>query len=191
MKIEVEAKELIEAIARLSKIPVSKVIRNASRDFTRGAKEATPLAKVSKSRYYRLYNDAGQVIRYIPETQVRQKHDKHLKKVRVAKGYAKATWLNVFAQLGILNEKNAPKAPKSLNAQASTRLHQKSNITMHEGQNYAEAEITDRMSFNHFGQAPQNQAVFQSITRAGFARASVFMAETWMRLTNQLWEKKL
>lgn len=191
IKIDIEAKELIEACARLSGVPVAKVIRNASRDYARGAKEATPLAKISKSKYYRLYDDAGQIIRYIPENQVPKKHDRHLKKVRVARGYAKASWLNVFAQLGILHEKNAPKAPKSLNAQASARLHQKSNVVMTATQTHAEAEITDKMSFNHFGKAPQNQAIFQGIQRAGLARAAVFLAEWWMRLTKQLWEKKL
>lgn len=190
MKIEVEAKEMIEAIARLSKIPVAKVIRNASRDFSRGAKEATPLAKISKSRYYRLTDSAGKVIRYVPENQVPKKHSKSLKKVRVAKGYAKATWLNVFAKLGILSEKGAPKEPKSLNAKASTRLRQKSDIITQESQTYAEADISNKMEFDHFGQSTNNQGIFASITRAGFARASVFMAETWMRLTKQLWGNK-
>ena len=50
--ITVDAREVLEAVARLSHYPLATVIRNATRDFTKGAKQATPLAKISKSQYY-------------------------------------------------------------------------------------------------------------------------------------------
>ena len=201
--ITIDAREMLEAIARLSKYPLATVIRNASRDFARGAKQATPLAKISKSQYYTYIDPKTNQRKYLHERQVMTgrtrtgnakmsayfasfKDENKLHKVRVAKGYSKATWLGVFSSLGMTDE--LPKVPNGLSAVAMTALQSKSKITMQESDHSAEATITDRMPLNHFGKGAQNQGAISSMIQAGYARASVFIAETWLRLTKQLWE---
>lgn len=187
IKTNIDAKTMMEAIARLKGVPLAKTVRNASRDFARGAKEATPIARIGKPQYYRLLDNAGNTMRYIPAARIPHKHSRKLKPVNIARGWSKRTWYGVFASLGIAHEMG-PK-PKGLSTQAAQALDRKSSAVPRESQNTAEMQITDSIPLNRFGKSGQNTALITQLIEAGFARAAAIMTKTYNELIKGLWNK--
>lgn len=132
--IDIQAKRVIDRYARLKNVPVGIVIRNMARDFVRGARMATPEAKIGKSEFYWYRGKDGQkhylhesiVDKVLEETitatgKKRVKRLKtplqqklgRLKKVRIAKGWSKDVWIGAMRALGMESptpRKNLPAA---------------------------------------------------------------------------------
>lgn len=156
-----DTNHLVEALARLKGIPVSKVVRNASKDFAQGAYNATPVAKISKSEYYYV-KDQG---RYLHQSQLegRKRLYKHgIYKVRVRKGWSKASWIGVFRALGM-----------SANV-VSQRLPQKvetlSGVVISGTPTDAKAAITDCIRFDGWGGGSDRSS--DAVRKSGFALAA-------------------
>ncbi len=100
--------QLMLRIARLKKVPLDKVLRNASRDFVKAAYFGTPTAKTSRTRFLLVPGRAKRTI----NTQNGPAHWVLKKKSRqgsrwdppfpVRKGYAKATWIGAMRALGMV-----------------------------------------------------------------------------------------
>lgn len=54
MEVKFNGRGLIEAYARLKKLPLWKVVFHASKDYVQAAHKATPTAKIKKSPYFRV-----------------------------------------------------------------------------------------------------------------------------------------
>ena len=51
---DIQAEEIVQVFAAMKDVEVTKVIKNAARDFAKAAWQATPRAKTKKSDYARL-----------------------------------------------------------------------------------------------------------------------------------------
>lgn len=200
--VKIDAKDMVEAFARLKTLvegkntPVSKVIRNAARDFAKAAYKATPLARVSKSEYYRAVDPADPRHKwYIHESMLKGRSDLttkngnmksvsrinkdgrvQLHKVRIRKGYSKATWGGAFASLGLPSVKEASRWPVNYRSGAINR----------EPSTGPEAVITDQLALDSFGRSSSDKK-HDEIRRAGFARAAANMAGEYQRLLKEKW----
>ncbi len=196
--IRINASEMMEAFARLKKIPLSKVIRNASRDFVREAYRMTPVAKISKSEYYRAVDPKDPKHRwYIHETMLKGRSDLttksgnmksvssinkagrvRLNKVRVRKGFSKATWAGAFAVLGLPAVKEGVKYPVGSN----------SGVIQRDLPTGPEATITDEVRFDAWGRSTSDKQ-HETIVRAGFANAAAHMAGEYNKMVREAWNK--
>jgi len=161
LDIKIDAESMLQVLADLKGIKVSKVVRNAARDFAFAAQKYTPLADKSKSEYYRYYDKAGNR-HYLHESQIKGKPSKGLKRVRIYKGWSKASWIGVFRALGI----SAKGRPSSVPAKAE----QISNAITRGGAESASTTLTDYIHFDQFGRGMDNTS--QKIVEEGFKRAS-------------------
>jgi hypothetical protein len=157
----IHAESLIEALAHLKDIPVSKVVRNASRDFAQAALKATPVAKVSKSEFYYFWRNG--VKHFLHQSQVgKRKRNSKLRKVRVHRGWSKASWLGVFRALGV-----SLRMPTNRLPQAVEHL---SNAIQSGSQQQAKCVLTDQIHFDGFNGGQDRHS--QGIARAGFELAA-------------------
>jgi len=99
---------LMQTIAELKHVPMSKVLRNAARDISATAQKTTRKAEVTKSSFWLITDKSGKK-RWINraiipkrKTSRRWKHHKNIKVWRKLKiGYAKASWIRIMQLLGI------------------------------------------------------------------------------------------
>ncbi|MBO4513518.1 MAG: hypothetical protein J5746_12210 [Victivallales bacterium] len=187
---------LLDTLARMKKIPIGKVIRNAGRDFAREAYKITPTAQISKSPYYRYFDQRDQKWHYLHESQVVESYTTKrgltrnrirqgakdafgkLKKVKIAKGWSKASWIGVFKALGL-----PPKAKGSL----PVAVEQLSDATMTETAWMAEIVIADDIRFNHFGNGADGGTA-DRIAKAGYDAAARNINKEIDRLMKRRWE---
>ena len=151
----IHSEGLIEALARLKNIPVSKVVRNASRDFA-------PLAQVSKSEFYYYWGKDG-VKHYLHQSQVgKRKRKSKLRKVRIHKGWSKASWLGVFRALGVSLKMSTNRLPQA--------VEHLSNAIVSGSPEKAKCVMTDNIHFDgfHGGQDKHSDV----IAREGFKLAA-------------------
>ena len=161
LDVKIEDGSMLKALAELKGINVSKVVRNAARDFAFAAQKHTPLADKSKSEYYRYYDKAGNR-HYLHESQIKGKPSTGLKRVRIFKGWSKASWIGVFRALGI----SAKGRPSTVPAKAETI----SNAITRGGAENASTVLTDYIHFDDFGRGMDNTS--RQIMEEGFKRAS-------------------
>lgn len=159
---------IMQALARLKGIPVAKVVRNASRDFAQAAFKATPVAKKSKSEFYK-YKGKDNQLHFLHESMlVGRKRKTGLKKVRIYKGWSRASWLGVFRALGMSIKAQTSRLPN--------KVEHISNAIARGSIESASTTITDYIHFDNFGR--ENDTRTGDIARAGFELAA-------RRITNE------
>lgn len=123
-----------------SPVEVGKVVRNILRDYTQGAFEATPAAKLTRTPFMRVYSSVGEFVKWVKvskapwgESQTgagrvygiqralirfhsrrgdyHRRYEKEPR--RVNKGFARASWLPAMKALGMSTRKAVRKAPLS------------------------------------------------------------------------------
>ena len=197
LSITMDVKDLIAAYAAAKGIPMAKVIRNASRDFAQAAYKATPTAVKSSSDYY-WYKGADGKRHYLHKRMVKRKTfraadgskrrkwvlksgrdlEGSLHKVRVAKGWSKASWIGVFRALGM----DAPKRAKTAPEKAETL----SSIAEAASGATAKATITDIIRFNRFGKGTDTRS--GEIARAGYALAAKRIMRDVVKTLKEAWK---
>lgn len=196
LSIRMGAKELMAAYAAAKKVPMATVIRNAARDFAQAAYKATPTAIKSSSDYY-WYKGADGQRHYLHKRMVKRKTFKaadgsrrrkwvlksgrdlegSLHRVRIAKGWSKASWIGVFRALGM----DAPKRAKTAPEKAETL----SSITEAASGATAKATITDIIRFNRFGKGTDTRS--GEIARAGYALAAKRIMRDVAKTLKEAW----
>lgn len=160
--VKIDAAGLVAALAALKNVPVAKVVRNASRDFAQAAHKATPVAKIGRSEYYKYFDKSGQPHFLHESMVVGRKSRKGLRKVRVHKGWSRASWLGIFRALGISMRIPFQRLPNKVEhiSHAITRGSQTdSTVTM-----------TDYIHFDQFGRAHDTRT--DAVAKAGFELAA-------------------
>lgn len=172
----IHAESLIEALARLKDISVSKVVRNASRDFAQAALKATPTAQVSKSEFFYYWRDG--VKHYLHQSQVgKRKRKSKLRKVRIHKGWSKASWLGVFRALGVSLRMSTNRLPQA--------VEHLSNAIVSGNPENAKCVLTDNIHFDGFKGGQDRHS--QEIARAGFALAAKRIVSETNKLISRQW----
>lgn len=177
---KLDPKSLMEALARLKGISVSKVVRNASRDFAQAALKATPVAVKSKSEYYYYYDKQGQR-KYLHESQLAgRKRLTGLRKVRIAKGWSKSSWLGIFRALGMSMKDRPNRLPQKVEhiSYAVSRGNDTQSTTT----------MTDYIHFDRFGQGQDQHT--DSIASAGFKLAAQRMTKEVNRMMIKQWSNQ-
>jgi hypothetical protein len=174
-------KDLMDAMARLKDIPMSKVVRNAARDFSKAAFRATPTAQVSRSEFY-VFTDRQGRRRYLHEFQVagrKRKSMRSLRKVRIAKGWSRASWIGVFRALGMQPPAKPVRIPQTVEGISSaTALGDDTMSTV---------RLTDYVRFDRFGRG--SDSTTSEILRAGFDRAAQNLTREVTRMMQKEWRK--
>ena len=194
--INMDAKELFEAMARLKGIPIEKVVRNASRDFARAGKKATPQAIISKSPYYKFFDERDGKWHFLHETQVEEEYINRkgiskkrvskkaknafgqLRKVRIAKNWSKYSWNGVFAALGMSDEIRSVPARMQ-------KVNQIGNAFVSSSQEEASVTIEDYIHFDRFGTG--SDFTSSRILQAGYERAATNMTKEVDRMLRKHW----
>ena len=178
---KLDATNIVEALARLKGIPIQKVVRNASRDFAQNALKETPVAKVSKSEYYK-YTDRLGRLRFLHESQLHGKRKKgsKLKKVRVYKGWSRASWLGIFRALNVSLRLSTNRLP--------AKVEHISNAISTGTDSTAKTVMTDYIHFDSFGKNQDTRT--QQIARAGFALAAKRMTSEVNKMLIKQWGNK-
>lgn len=157
----IEASGLVEALARLKNISVQKVVRNASRDFAQAAYKETPIAKISKSEFFYYWRNG--IKHFLHESQVgKRKRGSKLRKVRVHRGWSKASWLGIFSALGMSLKLAVNRLPNVVE-------HLSNAITSGNAEK-AKTVLTDHIRFDSFGRTRDTRT--DDIARAGFKLAA-------------------
>ncbi len=213
---EIHDESMVAALARLKQIPVSKVIRNAGRDFAFAAQKETPLASVSRSEYYRYFDQRDRQWHYLHESQVKDRGfaggtlfsmlddagavsyqwkpgklrkdgtrarpkvvaRKKLYRVRVHKGWSKASWIGVFRQLGL------PPKPRG---RLSEEVEGLSQVTQTATDYYSEMTIDDAIHFDRFGR-DYSPAMVEKIAKAGYEAAAKNITKETQRMLEKQWK---
>jgi hypothetical protein len=178
---DIDASSMMAALARLKNIPIAKVVRNAGRDFARAAYKSTPVARVSKSEYYKYKDARTGEWKYLHQSQLQgrgRKSTKGLKKVRIYKGWSKASWLGVFKALGM------PMSPSTrLPGAVQGMSHAASMATDY----YAEMTIDDAIHFDRFGRN-MSSATVDAVARAGYEAAARNITKELDKMLKKNWE---
>ena len=194
---------IMAALARLKDIPIAKVLRNAARDYVQGAYKATPTAQISKSQYYVFTDWKTGKKHYLHESQVKTEQTKSgnakmaqkwknfnpargffglnqfkLKKVRVAKGWSKATWAGVMRELGM--------ATKAIPKRLPSVVADKSELAQNLNANAPKVTVSDEVRFDDFGKQSTAQKHTQ-IAQAGFALAAKRLVTEYARMLRRAW----
>jgi hypothetical protein len=170
-------KGIIDAFARLKGISVAKVVRNASRDFAQAAHKETPIAKIGRSEYYKYFDKSGQPHFLHESMVVGRKSRKGLRKVRVYKGWSRASWLGIFRALGVSMRIPVQRLPNQVEhiSHAITRGDQtNSTVTM-----------TDYIHFDSFGRGQDTRT--EAVARAGFMLAAKRITTEMSKMLRSQW----
>lgn len=198
MNITIDTKDLMAAYAAMKKVPMAKVIRNASRDFAQAAYKATPTAVKAKSDYY-WYKGKDGKRHYLHSRMVRRKTvtgadgakrkkwvlksgretEGDIHKVRIAKGWSKASWIGVFKALGMEKIPNRAKTAPAAAETLSSIAEAASGAT-------ASATITDIIRFNAFGKSTDTRS--GEIARAGYALAAKRITGDVTKMLKKAWK---
>lgn len=176
-----DATNIINALARLKGISVSKVVRNASRDFAQASMKETPVAKISKSEFYKFTDRLGR-LRFLHESQLHGKRKKgsKLKKVRIYRFWSKASWLGIFRALGVSLRLSTNRLP--------SKVERISNAITSGSDSTAKTIMTDYIHFDAFGNKQDTRT--QQIARAGFALAAKRISSEVNKMLIRQWTTK-
>ena len=172
----IEISGIMEALARLKDIPVAKVVRNASRDFAQAAWQHTPLAKVSRSEFYYYWKDGEK--KFLHESQIgKRKRGSKLRKVRIHKGWSKASWIGIFRALGMSLKTATGRLPQA--------VEHISNAIVSGTQTDSKTVMTDEIRFDQFGRSRDTRT--DEIAREGFKLAAKRMTSEVNKMIAKQW----
>ena len=182
IKVQVQKDRLLEEYARLKRVPLAKVIRNASRDFLQAAYRATPMAtRRTKTGWLaiapaKLRGSAAHKVQsnglvWFGPGMLTAKDKRRLRAAgatvpRIRKGYSKATWIGAMRALGM--GRSTPMGMETATNVATLR-------TGGTGNNVS-ATIRNWLKFD---KRPGAQA---EILRAGMANAARRIRDDWVRV---------
>ncbi len=110
MSTAIDSKGLLQRFAELKGIPVSKVLRNAARDFVQAALRETPMAYLSRSPWARIKTRGGKTAyRRIDNFDGAARDRLAKQRIRIRRGWNRATWRGVMAALG-MTQRNRPRS---------------------------------------------------------------------------------
>lgn len=170
--------EFIAAYARLKQIPLAKVIRNATKDFVQAAYKVTPLARTDKSQFF-VYKDSKGQRRFLHESQVSANTKLH--RVRIAKGWSKASWIGIMRSLGMTSKSKPAIVPNAALTRSDLRVIEQPGLS-------ATAIVTDEIRFDRFGKTADTR--LESIAQAGFKLAAERITKDFNRNIQKLWGNK-
>ncbi|MBQ7177546.1 MAG: hypothetical protein IJS08_09035 [Victivallales bacterium] len=166
MKLDIAKDGIMQTLARLKGIPVSKVIRNAGRDFAQAALKATPITGTSKSEYARTKRKGKAGWQYIrlDKCSPRQRRllAKKQYKIVIHRGLAKASWKGVFQALAMTT--GSPNVKKNMPSKVATMSGAISRGT----EQMPEIVISNILDFY----SPRRRGTDADILAAGFKLAS-------------------
>ena len=172
---------VMRSLALLKGIPLAKVVRNAARDFAQAARRATPVASKSRSEYYRVRDRRTGEWRYLHVSMLEgrsRKSLRNLRKVRIYKGWSRASWIGVFRALGMGTSRPPARLP--------SRVEAISDAMATETRDTASAIIEDYIRFDAFGRGSDSRSA--EIAQAGFALAAQRMARALNAEMGKRWE---
>lgn len=162
--------QLIDMLAKLRGVTTDKVVRNASRDFVQATYKETPLAQKSKSEYYTFVGKDGNR-RYLHESQVTVKRKSKLRKVRIRRGWSRASWIGIMRGLG-MSTKSRPRALPS-------KVETISNVIVTGTPERTKATMTDHIRFNRWGRSQDH--LTEHICQEGFKLAAERMTKAFRK----------
>lgn len=211
---KIDTTQLIQAYARLKRIPVASVMRHAAKDFVRRAQDVTPTASVSRSDYYRATRYEMADVQYTTKTgKVKTRRDWRVdakgrrtrigdtwymhesqvskmtkakwkrggievRKIKIRKGWSKATWIGAMRALGMPSKQPA----KSVPAVAADR----SQFSMMSSGLSAQAVLVDAFRIDRFGRSSE-QPQYDRISAEGFRAAANFISKDYNRIIREAW----
>ena len=203
--IRTDGSGLVAAYARLKGISVATVVRNAAKDFVKAAYGKTPTAQISKSPYYTYVSWRTGKRVYLHESQVETEFTRtgkpklakkwkkfnpargyvwmpqfKLRRVRVGKGWSKASWINAFRALGI--------PPKKRPARIPPKAETLSSVSAQGAAQKAQMTLLDFIRFNDFGKGADTRTA--QIVAAGFAAGKAKIMKDGQRLLREKWRKQ-
>lgn len=195
MTVQLDSRELVSAFARLKNIPVWKVIRNAAKDFTRGAYDATPVAKKSTSPYYRAKykgrtwyvkqsqltkGTRGKMKALAKGEQVEFRQGRPvLKRVLIKKGWSKSTWIGAMRTLGF----------HGAGGKYATYAASNSLALGNQNNDHPEYTVVDQFHIDAFGRSTTDEA-YARVVDAGWTRAAAILTRSYRQLVEKEWRRK-
>ena len=192
---DIDAKDVIRAFAAMKGIEVSKVVKNASKDFSKAAWKATPRARVKKSDYARLlwggefhFIKISNFERLRPKRRYRKKKGKpyrgysyqlkrlHKARVRIPVMWSQASWIGVFRALGM----NGRMPPIGQNKPKVAEIGRVSNPFY--TKTHAEVVITDDIRFT----SDEWRGTPGQIARKGFEAAARNISREYKRMMREI-----
>lgn len=197
---DIQADEIIQVFAAMKGVEVSKVIKNAAKDFAKAAWQATPRAKTKKSDYARLlwagqfhFIKISNFERLKPKRRYRKKKGKpyrgysyqlkrlHKARIRIPYMWSQASWIGVFRALGMQGRtppigQNKPKVMDI--GKASNDFYIKA---------HSEVVITDDIRFT----SPEWKTAEGLIARKGFEAAAKKITKEYHRMITDLEKGKI
>lgn len=197
---DIQPEEIIQVFAAMKGVEVSKVIKNAAKDFAKAAWQATPRAKTKKSDYARLlwagqfhFIKISNFERLKPKRRYRRKKGKpyrgysyqlkrlHKARVRIPYMWSQASWIGVFRALGMQGRmppigQNKPKVMEI--GKVSNDFYIKA---------HSEVVITDDIRFT----SPEWKTAEGLIARKGFEAAAKKITKEYHRMITDLGKGKI
>ena len=197
---DIQADEIIQVFAAMKGVEVSKVIKNAAKDFAKAAWQATPRAKTKKSDYARLlwagqfhFIKISNFERLKPKRRYRKKKGKpyrgysyqlkrlHKARIRIPYMWSQASWIGVFRALGMQGRtppigQNKPKVMEI--GKVSNDFYIKA---------HSEVVITDDIRFT----SPEWKTAEGLIARKGFEAAAKKITKEYHRMITDLEKGKI
>lgn len=197
---DIQADEIIQVFAAMKGVEVSKVIKNAAKDFAKAAWQATPRAKTQKSDYARLlwagqfhFIKISNFERLKPKRRYRKKKGKpyrgysyqlkrlHKARIRIPYMWSQASWIGVFRALGMQGRtppigQNKPKVMDI--GKTSNDFYIKA---------HSEVVITDDIRFT----SPEWKTAEGLIARKGFEAAAKKITKEYHRMITELDKGKI
>ena len=197
---DIQPEEIIQVFAAMKGVEVSKVIKNAAKDFAKAAWQATPRAKTKKSDYARLlwagqfhFIKISNFERLKPKRRYRKKKGKpyrgysyqlkrlHKARIRIPYMWSQASWIGVFRALGMQGRtppigQNKPKVMEI--GKVSNDFYIKA---------HSEVVITDDIRFT----SPEWKTAEGLIARKGFEAAAKKITKEYHRMITDLAKGKI
>lgn len=197
---------MMQSIAKLKRIPLNTVIFNATKDFVKAARYATPTARLTKSPYYIMFGTDGKPKLkngkpiYVHENQIfrarkykssrkywnamlrpKKGNPRLLRRVRIRAGWSRYSWRGAYIALG-MGWGNVSKRGKHAVDLSSVQRD-------YDSQYRAQYSIVDFIRFNRFDTGGSDYASPQ-IFKAGFAAAALNIIKTARRLIQSAWNRE-
>lgn len=197
---DIQADEIIQVFAAMKGVEVSKVIKNAAKDFAKAAWQATPRAKTKKSDYARLlwagqfhFIKISNFERLKPKRRYRKKKGKpyrgysyqlkrlHKARIRIPYMWSQASWIGVFRALG-MQGRTPPIGQNKPKVMDIGKVSNDFYIKAH-----SEVVITDDIRFT----SPEWKTAEGLIARKGFEAAAKKITKEYHRMITDLEKGKI
>ena len=189
--------DILHAFAAMKDIPVSKIIRNASKDFAVAARKATPMGKTTKSDWAKLQWDGtfhfikiSYFMLHKPRRRykMKRKHDLGLPyhgysyqlqrllmaRMRPAKGWSNASWIGIYHALGIAMKPSKRSLPPKVEdiGKVTNSFYNRA---------HSEVIITDDIRFN----SDEWRTAEAMMCRKGFQAAAKKITKEYARMLRE------